>query len=328
MRICVTGASGFIGHHLCRYLRARGHSVIGVDVQPRRHFAGRVADQEFFGPDNDLRDYDAAAWFLRGVDQVYTLAANMGGAGFVFTGDHDWEILRDNTQINLNVLQAAVANGVKRVLYTSSACVYPEAKQADLDAAPLAEADAYPAGPDSEYGWEKLYTERLCAAMARATGVEVRIARFHNIYGPEGSWCDGREKVPAAACRKVTWARLSGENAVEVWGDGEQIRSFCYIDDCLEMLVRLMESDHAEPLNVGTDEAVSVNEVFRTAAQAAGADIVLKHIPGPQGVRARNADLSEMRRVLGYEPRVSFAEGMARTQAWIEQQMRDIEWVP
>lgn len=328
MRICVTGAAGFIGHHLARHLTQQGHRVIAVDIRKPEHFRDRVADTEYWGSTYDLRDYDAADWALRGADAVYNLAANMGGAGFVFTGDNDWEILRDNTLINVNVLRAAEDNGVLRVLFTSSACVYPEDKQADLDAGPLAEADAYPAGPDSEYGWEKLYAERLYQAFARANGVEVRIARFHNIYGPEGAWCDGREKVPAAACRKVAWAKRSGDHEVEVWGDGEQIRSFCYIDDCLEMLVRLMDSDHAEPINIGTDHAISVNGLFHTAAKVAGIEIALKHVPGPQGVRARNADLTEMRRALGYEPQVSFVDGLDRTYRWIEHQMEETGWTP
>lgn len=321
-RVVVTGAAGFIGHHLCRYLRARGYLVRGVDIRAPEHFSDQVADSQYFGPDNDLRDPDTARYLLRDMDQVYALAADMGGAGYLFVGDYDWDILRNNTLITLNTLRAAEAAGVKRVLYTSSACVYQTFKQDLPDAPPLREDDVYPAMPDHDYGWEKLYSERLCQAFGRATGIPVRVARFHNIYGPEGSWNDGREKVPAAACRKVAQAKRTGGPVVEVWGDGEQVRSFCYIDDCLEILHRLMESDHGEPINVGTDEAVSVNELFAMVAGIAGFEIEIRHVPGPLGVKSRNADLTRMRAVLGYEPRVGLRAGMAELYRWVEEQLR------
>lgn len=318
MKVLVTGAAGFIGHHLCRYLRKRGATVWGVDIREPEHFEGHVADIEYWGPDNDLRDYGTARYMARGMDRIYNLAATMGGAGFLFVGDYDWEIMSDNTLITLNVLRAAADREVGRVLYTSSACVYQTFKQESEDAAPLTEEDVYPAMPDHDYGWEKLNAERLHGAWTRATGIPVRIARFHNIYGPEGAWNDGKEKVPAAACRKVAVAKLTGNPVVEVWGDGEQVRSFCYIDDCLEMLTRLMESDHGEPINIGTDEAVSVNTLHLLAAEIAGVGIELKHVPGPLGVRVRNCDLTLAKQVLGYEPQVTLADGMARLYQWVE----------
>jgi len=317
-RACITGASGFIGHHLCRYLKDRGYWVRAVDYQPPRYFEGSVADEEWW--DWDMR---YALPIFGAIDHVYALAADMGGAGFVFTGEHDWEILHNNTLINLCTLKAIEESGdVERVLYTSSACVYPEFKQDTLQALPLKEEDAYPAGPDSEYGWEKLYAERLYAAFGKATGIPVRIARFHNIYGPEGSWNDGREKVPAAACRKVAESKLRGSREVEVWGDGEQVRSFCYIDDCLEMLYRLMQSDHAEPLNIGTDEDININDLFRLAAYVADSEIELAHVPGPQGVRKRNADLAKMKEVLDYTPKWTLEAGLTETYNWIEEQVK------
>lgn len=324
-RVAVLGASGFIGHHLCRYLKEKGYWVRAVDIQYPRHFTDGIADEEWFGRQHDLCDPKSAWWALSGIDEVYQLAATMGGAGFVFSGDYDYEIMRDNSLININVLVAAKLRGVKRILYTSSACVYPEFKQDTLDAKPLKEDDAYPAHPDSEYGWEKLYAERLYATFSKDTGIPVRIARFHNIYGPEGSWNDGREKVPAAACRKVAEAKLTGSKKVQVWGDGEQVRSFCYIDDCLEMLYLLMHSNYDHPLNIGTDTDISINGLFELTAHIAGfspGEIELVHVPGPQGVRKRNADLRRMQAVLGYQPRVPLVSGMEKTYDWIEEQVK------
>lgn len=318
-RVCVTGASGFIGHHLCRYLRGKGYWVRGVDWRPPRHFGDDVADEQWW--DCDLRRPGAARAAVEGVDEVYALAADMGGAGYLFVERFDWEILRNNTLINIHTLRACEQAGVGRVLFTSSACVYATYKQDDLDAAPLQEDDVWPAMPDHIYGWEKLAAERMYQAFGKATGTPVRICRFHNIMGPEEAWGDGREKVPAAACRKVAVSKLTGQREVEVWGDGQQIRSFCYVDDCVEMVYRLMRSDYDEPINIGTDEAVSINDVFLTAAHHAGIDVDLVHIDGPTGVRARNADLTRMRQVMGYEPQVAFREGLGRVYDWVERQV-------
>lgn len=313
-RALVTGASGFIGHHLCKYLKDKGYWVRAVDYKEPEF--GRVACDEY-NWHADLRSrYDAVEAFkLVPFDEVYALAADMGGAGFVFTGEHDYTILMNNVTINRNTL--AYARGVGRILFTSSACVYPEGLQDSDESKPLTEEDAYPADPDSEYGWEKLFAERLYSN----SPLNTRIARFHNIYGPEGSWNDGREKLPAAACRKVAHSELTGDPEVEVWGDGQAVRSFCYIDDCLEMLYRLMQSSHAEPLNIGTDVAIAVDDVFYMIAKIAGIEIDIKHIEGPQGVRKRNADLSRMRKVLDYEPEVTLEEGLERTYTWVKSQV-------
>lgn len=317
-RALVTGGSGFIGHHLCRYLKDKGYWVRAVDVQGPRFGAVDCDHHSWFC---DLREFGKALWATQDVDEVYALAADMGGMGFIGSGEHDREIMHNNSLINLNTLEAARVNDVPRYLFTSSACVYPEYRQMEADSAPLGEEDAYPAYPDTPYGWEKLYTERLCLAYQEPSDMEIRIARFHNIFGPEGSYNDGREKLPAAACRKVAEAKLAGTHEVEVWGDGLAVRSFCYIEDCLEMLFRLMQSEFSLPLNIGTDRAVTVNEVFDIVADAAGVEIVKKHIPGPQGVRGRNADLSLMRTELGYEPTYSLEEGLAITYKWVEGQM-------
>jgi nucleoside-diphosphate-sugar epimerase len=319
-KVLVTGAAGFIGHHLVNYLAERGCWVRGVDLR-EPPFGAAVCNQGLW--DCDLRLLENALIATEGVDEVYALAADMGGMGFIGSGEHDVDIMRNNALININTLEAARMNGVRRFLFTSSACVYPEHLQLATDSAPLAEADALPAWPDTPYGWEKLFTELLCAEYAKSTEMEVRIARFHNIYGPEGSWNDGREKLPAAACRKVAEAVRDKTGQVEVWGDGKATRSFCFIDDCLEMFFRLMHSDYGEPLNIGTDRAVSVDEMFDIVARIAQVPVDKVHIPGPQGVRGRNADLSKMRAVLDYEPVVSLEEGMGITYDWIVEKVFD-----
>lgn len=319
VRVCVTGGAGFIGHHLVHYLRKRGYWVRAIDVVAPQWSTGK-ADESWWSC--DLRVRDSATRAMQGCCEIYALAATMGGAGFVFTGEHDREIMYDNTLINLNTLEAARLAGVDRYLFSSSACCYPEGLQREVDSNPLKEQDAYPAGPDSEYGWEKLYTERLCQTYARATKMEIRIARFHNIYGPETNWNDGREKAPAAMCRKAAEAKYKGHGRIEVWGDGKATRSFCYIDDCTEMIYRLMHSDYRGPMNIGTSHVVSIDKLAIIAARCAGFEPKLIHVPGPQGVRGRNADLSLMQQVLGYEPRVSLEDGMQRTYNWIEGQVK------
>ena len=316
MRILVTGAGGFIGHHLVSDLKRRGEWVRGVDVV-RPRYAPSAAD-EFF--EIDLRDAAAARDAVRRVDQVYALAADMGGMGYI-SANHA-RILHDNALINLNTLEAARGAQVARYLFTSSACVYPEFKQTDATVTPLKEDDAYPAQPQDAYGWEKLIAERLCTHYRDDYGLETRIVRFHNIFGPLGTWMGGREKAPAAICRKVACARISGASEIEIWGDGEQTRSFCYIDDCVDGLVRLMASDYREPLNLGQDRLVSINQLADMVCRIAGVTLVKRHVDGPQGVRGRNSDNTRLREVLGWEPRVSLEEGLARTYAWIEDEVR------
>jgi GDP-D-mannose 3', 5'-epimerase len=250
----------------------------------------------------------------------------MGGMGFI--SSHHAEILHNNLLISTHTLEAARVNGVKRYLYTSSACVYPEYRQTDANVVPLREDEAYPAAPQDAYGWEKLVTERLCAHYMEEYGIETRTVRFHNIFGPLGTWEGGREKAPAAMCRKVAVAKLSGNPVVEIWGDGEQTRSFCYIDDCVEGLYRLMLSDHAEPLNLGQDRMVTINELADMVAHIAGISVTKEHIPGPQGVRGRNSDNTLLRQALQWEPGISLEDGLASTYAWIEDQVRESGMVP
>jgi nucleoside-diphosphate-sugar epimerase len=268
----------------------------------------------------DLRRWEHCLQATRNMDEVYALAADMGGMGFI--SSHHAQILHNNALINWHTLEAARVNGAQRYFYTSSACIYPEFKQTEADAAPLKECDAYPAFPQDAYGWEKLVTERLCSHYREDYGLETRIVRFHNIFGPMGTWEGGREKAPAAMCRKVALAKLTGDPVIEIWGDGEQTRSFCYIDDCLEGIYRLMRSDFHEPLNLGQDRMVTINQLADMVAEIAGVQIVKKHVPGPQGVRGRNSDNTLLRAVLGWEPAISLEEGLARTYVWIEAQVR------
>ena len=311
----MTGAGGFIGHHLVNSLKQQGHWVRGVDLNPPE-FEGSNADEFVIA---DLRRWEPCLAVTAGVDQVYALAADMGGMGYI-SANHAL-ILHNNALINLHTLEGAHQNGVGRYLYTSSACIYPEYLQTTTDVKPLREEDAYPAQPQDAYGWEKLMTEKLCEYYASDYGMEIRVVRFHNIFGPLGTWEGGREKAPAAMCRKVAVAKLSGNPVIEVWGDGEQTRSFCYIDDCVNGLQKLMASDHREPLNLGQDRMVTINELADMVAAIAGVDIEKKHIDGPQGVRGRNSDNTRLREVLGWEPEISLEEGLARTYAWIEGQV-------
>lgn len=316
-KVLVTGAGGFIGHHLVTFLVRQGYWVRAVDIKVPE-FGSSDADEFLL---LDLRRWPNCLEATEGIDEVYALAADMGGMGFI--SKYHAEILHNNLLISTHTLDAAREHGVKRYLYTSSACVYPEYRQTTADVAPLREEDAYPAEPQDAYGWEKLVTERLCMHYGQQYGMETRTVRFHNIFGPLGTWEGGREKAPAALCRKVAFAKLTGDPTIEIWGDGEQTRSFCYIDDCIEGIYRLMRSGYSEPLNLGQDRLISINELADMVAQAAGTPIVKRHIPGPQGVRGRNSDNTRLRSTLDWEPQISLEEGIARTYRWIEDRVRD-----
>jgi GDP-D-mannose 3', 5'-epimerase len=312
----VCGAGGFIGHHLVRRLKQEGLCVRGVDLKYPR-FSDTAADEFVIG---DLRDQI----FVRDVldqrfDEIYQLAADMGGAGYIFTGDHDAEVMHNSSSINLNVLHNAHKHKTKRIFYSSSACIYPEHNQRDPNNPTCAEASAYPAAPDSEYGWEKLFSERLYLAYARNFDMEVRIARYHNIFGPEGSWNDGKEKAPAAICRKVAMARDGGE--IEIWGDGKQTRSFLYIDTCLEGTLQLMRSDFTGPFNIGSDEMVSVDQLVDIVAGIAGKSLKKCHVDGPTGVRGRKSDNRLICEKLGWAPSTGLVDGLKPTYNWIRAQV-------
>ena len=315
-RVLVTGAGGFIGHHLVTYLKGLGYWVRGVDIKMPEYAPTDADEFELL----DLRRWDNCLQATRGIEEVYALAADMGGMGFISA--HHAQILHNNSLINLHTLEAARVNGVKRYLYTSSACIYPEYKQLDTNVTPLKEEDAYPAMPQDAYGWEKLVSERLCLHYRDEYGIETRVVRFHNIFGPLGTWQGGREKAPAAMCRKVALAKLTSNPELEIWGDGEQTRSFCYIDDCVIGIHKLMRSDYHEPLNLGQDRLITINGLADMVATIADVQIVKKHISGPQGVRGRNSDNTKLREVLGWEPQISLEEGMRRTYEWIEAQVQ------
>jgi GDP-D-mannose 3', 5'-epimerase len=316
-RALVTGAGGFIGSHLISFLKQQGFWVRGVDIKHPEY--GKSDADEF--QILDLRRSENCLRATKHIDEVYALAADMGGMGFIST--HHAEILRNNSLISIHTLDAARENGVRRYLYTSSACVYPEYRQMDTNVAPLKEEDAYPALPQDAYGWEKLVTERLAIHFREDFGLETRIVRFHNIFGPNGTWDGGREKAPAALCRKVALAKLKGDDEIEIWGDGEQTRSFCYIDDCIEGIFRLMRSDYHQPLNLGQDRLISINQLADMIARIAGVQLRKRHISGPEGVRGRNSDNSRLREVLAWEPRISLEDGMKRTYDWIEAQVSE-----
>ena len=315
VRALVTGAGGFIGHHLVTYLKHQGYWVRGVDVKHPEH--ARTDADEFLLL--DLRERESCDEATDGIREVYQVAADMGGMGYI-SANHA-RILSSNALINIHMLQASRRAGVQRFLFTSSACVYPEYLQEQADVQPLKEDDAYPALPQDAYGWEKLISERLCTHFREDYGLETRIVRFHNIFGPLGTWEGGREKAPAALCRKVALAKLTGDPRVEIWGDGEQTRSFCYIDDCVAGIYRLMRSGYHEPLNLGQDRMISINQLADMIADIAGIEIVKEHVEGPQGVRGRNSDNARLEHVLGWSPQITLEEGLARTYAWIEGQV-------
>ena len=312
----VCGAGGFIGSHLVRRLKTDGFWVRGVDLK-FPEFAETNADDFIEG---DLRDISVCERvFDQPVDEVYQLAADMGGAGFVFTGDNDAEIMHNSATINLNVLEVCRKRNIKRIFYSSSACMYPEHNQLDPDNPLCTEDSAYPANPDSEYGWEKLFSERLYLAYARNHGMQVRVARYHNIFGPEGTWDGGREKAPAAFCRKVAMTPDGG--TIEMWGDGVQTRSFLYVDECVEGTIRLMRSDWQGPVNIGSEEMVSINDLAAMVMRIAGKNQSIEHIPGPVGVRGRNSDNRLIKRMLDWEPSESLEDGIRKTYSWIAKEV-------
>jgi nucleoside-diphosphate-sugar epimerase len=307
-KILVTGAGGFIGHHLIKYLKNKNYWVRGVDIKYPEYEETSADEFEIL----DLRRWDNCLQATRDIEEVHALAADMGGMGFI-SSNHS-QILYNNALINLHSMEAARVNGAKRYLYTSSACIYPEYLQTDANVTPLKETDAYPAQPQDAYGWEKLITEILAKYYHVDHSLETRVVRFHNIFGELGTWDGGREKVAIA--------KLTGNPIVEIWGDGEQTRSFCYIDDCVEGIYRLMNSDFAKPINLGQDRMVTINQLVDIIAKIADVEVVKKHISGPQGVRGRNSDNTLLRETLNWEPEVSLEEGLKHTYNWIEEQVR------
>ena len=315
-RALVLGAGGFIGGHLVRRLKSEGYYVKGVDLK-HPEFAKTSADEFLIG---DLRSPELVEkLFGECFHEVYQLAADMGGAGYIFSGNHDADVMHNSALINLNVAKAASTNKIDRLFYSSSACIYPEFNQLDPLNPNTAERSAYPANPDSEYGWEKLFSERLYMSYVRNYQLEVKIARFHNIFGPEGAWRGGREKAPAAICRKVAEAKDGA--SIEIWGDGQQTRSFLYVDECIEGIRRLMQSDFAGPVNIGSEEMVSINEFTKAIIQLSGKDLSIYNIEGPTGVRGRNSDNQLIQEKLAWKPTAALVDGLRQTYAWIEQQV-------
>ena len=328
----VLGAGGFIGSHMVKRLKQEGFWVRGVDLK-YPEFSETQADDFIIG---DLRNLEVCNKAFRSedpvqvypeyhesppivYDEVYQFAADMGGAGYIFTGEHDADVMHNSAMINLNIAKLCEKYKAKKIFYSSSACAYPAYNQTDPDNPNCEESSAYPAQPDSEYGWEKLFSERMWRSFARNYGLHVRIARFHNIFGPEGTWEGGREKAPAAICRKVIEASYQGE--MEVWGDGQQTRSFLYIDECVEAVRRLMKSDVEEVINIGSEEMIKINDLATMTIALSGKQILIKNIPGPEGVRGRNSDNRLIRKLLGWEPSMPLLEGIEKTFNWIKEQV-------
>lgn len=314
-RVLVCGAGGFIGGHLVKRLKKEGYWVRGVDLK-HNEYGSSLADEFIIG---DLRDFYVCKKVLEDIDGVYQLAADMGGAGYIFTGENDAAVMHNSATINLNIAELSYQLGVKKVFYSSSACMYPAYNQMDPENPKCNEDSAYPAAPDSEYGWEKLFSERLYLSYHRNHGIQVRIARFHNIYGPEGTYKGGKEKAPAALCRKVAEAENNG--FIEVWGDGKQTRSFLYIDDCIDAVRLLFESDFTGPVNIGSEEMVSINELASIIFKISGKKILIKNIAGPEGVRGRNSDNALIEQKLGWKPKYNLQKGLTETYSWIAQKI-------
>jgi nucleoside-diphosphate-sugar epimerase len=313
----VCGAGGFIGSHLVKRLKSEKCWVRGVDLK-HPEFSDTAADEFVIG---DLREQSLVREVLdEPFDEVYQLAADMGGAGYIFTGEHDADVMHNSATINLNVLHQALIKKVKTTFYSSSACIYPEHNQMDPDNPVCSEESAYPANPDSEYGWEKLFSERMFLAYHRNHAMNVRVARYHNIFGPEGTWTGGREKSPAAICRKVAESEDGAE--IEIWGDGKQTRSFLYIDECLDGTIRLTRSGYTGPVNIGSEEMVQINQLAEMVIRISGKKLSIKHVKGPLGVRGRNSDNRLIQSKLGWAPKRSLEEGIQKTYRWIEQQVR------
>lgn len=314
-KILVCGGGGFIGGHLVKRLKDMGLWVRACDLK-QNEFSTSPADQFIVG---DLRDPMVCKKVVENIDEIYQLAADMGGAGYIFTGDNDSAVMHNSALINLNMVEEARLQNVKKIFYSSSACMYPEYNQLDPDNPKLSEDSAYPAAPDSEYGWEKLFSERLYLSYQRNYGLEVHIARFHNIFGPEGTWTGGKEKAPAALCRKV--AQVAEGEEIEIWGDGKQTRSFLYIDECLDGVLKLMDSDFSGPVNIGSEEMISINDLGKLIMDIANKNLNIKNIPGPEGVRGRNSDNNLIKEKLGWSPTDSLRSGLEKTYPWIKEQL-------
>jgi len=315
MKAVVLGAGGFIGGHLVTKLKSLGYWVRGVDIK-RHEFKETDADEFIVA---DLREKSAVELVIDDtIDEVYQLAADMGGAEFIFTGVNDADIMHNSAMINLHVCKVCVERGVKKVFYSSSACIYPEHNQLDPNNPNCEESSAYPANPDSEYGWEKLFSERMFFAFQRNKGLNVKVARFHNVFGPYGTWCGGREKAPAAICRKVATA----DEKIEIFGDGKQTRSFLFVEECVEGVIRLMQSDFSGPVNIGSDEMVTINRLVDIVCEIGEKMLERKHIPGPLGVRGRNSDNRLIKEKLGWAPSKPLKEGLRETYEWIQNELK------